>query len=171
MSAFPELREYDGLGLAELVRARRVTPVELVDQAVSRIEATNPRVNAVVHKMYEAARATARAGVPDGPFAGVPCVIKDLLCAVEGVPTSCGTRILKDVPQSHDSEMVRRYRAAGLVILGKTNTPELGLLPYTEPVAFGPTNNPWDLDAHRRRFERRVGGGRGRRHGAARGRR
>jgi len=145
MSAFPELHKFDGLGLAELVRAGQVSPAELVDEAISRIEARNPRINAVIRKMYEAARETARGGVPDGPFAGVPFLIKDLLSTVEGVPTSCGTRILKDVPQAHDSEMVRRYRAAGLVILGKTNTPELGLLPYTEPEAFGPTNNPWDL--------------------------
>jgi amidase len=145
MSAFPEFHEYDGLGLAELVRAGQVSPEELLDAASARIEAANPRINAVIRKMYEAARETVRAGLPDGPFAGVPFLVKDLLCTVEGVPTSCGTRILKDVPQPHDSEMVRRYRAAGLVILGKTNTPELGLLPYTEPVAFGPTSNPWDL--------------------------
>ena len=145
MSAFPDFHEYDGLGLAELVRARRVSPAELVDEAIARIEATNPRLNAVIRKMYERAHAMVRAGVPDGPFAGVPFLIKDLLATVEGVPTSCGARILKDVPQPHDSEMVRRYQAAGLVILGKTNTPEFGLLPYTEPEAFGPTNNPWDL--------------------------
>ncbi len=145
MSAFPEFRDHDGLGLAELVRAGDVSPTELVDEAIARIEAGNPRINAVVRKMYEAARETARSGVPDGPFAGVPFLMKDLLCTVEGVPTSCGTRILKDIPRPHDSEMVRRYRAAGLVILGKTNTPEFGLLPYTEPEAFGPTNNPWDL--------------------------
>jgi len=145
MSALPEFGKYDGLGLAELVRAGQVSPAELVDEAIARIEATNPRLNAVIRKMYEQARETARTGAPDGPFGGVPFVIKDLLCTVAGVPTSCGTRILKDVPAPHDSEMVRRYRAAGLIILGKTNTPEFGLVPYTEPVAFGPTNNPWDL--------------------------
>ena len=145
MSAFPDFSKYDALGLAELVRAGQVSPAELVDEAIARIEAGNPRVNAVIRKMYEQAREAALSRVPDGPFCGVPFLIKDLLSTVEGVPTSCGTRILKDVPQAHDSEMVRRYRAAGLVILGKTNTPELGLLPYTEPEAFGPTNNPWDL--------------------------
>jgi amidase len=145
MSAFPEFNKFDAVGLAELVRAGQVSPAELVDEAISRIEATNPRLNAVIRKMYEQARETARAGTPDGPFGGVPFVIKDLLCTVAGVPTSCGTRILRDVPAPHDSEMVRRYRAAGLLILGKTNTPEFGLVPYTEPVAFGPTNNPWGL--------------------------
>ena len=163
MSAFPEYHKYDGLGLAELVRTGEVSPVELLDEAIARIEAGNPRLNAVVRPMYEQARATAQAhqtaragakarsgetadaAAPGGPFAGVPFLMKDLLCMVEGVPTSCGTRILKDVPAPHDSEMVRRYRAAGLVIVGKTNTPEFGLLPYTEPQAFGPTNNPWDL--------------------------
>ena len=157
MSAFPDYQKYDGLGLAELVRTGEVSPVELLDEAIARIEAGNPRLNAVVRPMYEQARATAqafqaaRAGEtadaagPGGPFAGVPFLMKDLLCMVKGVPTSCGTRILRDVPAPHDSEMVRRYRAAGLVIVGKTNTPEFGLLPYTEPLAFGPTNNPWDL--------------------------
>ena len=145
MSAFPEFHQHDGLGLAELVSSGEVSSAELVDEAIARIEATNPRINAVIRKMYERARETARADVPGGPFAGVPFLMKDLLCTVEGVPTSCGTRILKDVPQPHDSEMVHRYRAAGLVLLGKTNTPEFGLLPYTEPEAFGPTNNPWDL--------------------------
>jgi amidase len=145
MSAFPEFSNCDGMGLAELVRAGEVSPAELVEEAIARIDAANPRINAVIRKMYERARETVSAGVPDGPFGGVPFLVKDLLCTFEGVPTSCGTRILKDVPQPHDSEMARRYQAAGLVILGKTNTPEFGLLPYTEPEAFGPTNNPWDL--------------------------
>ena len=84
MSAFPELHKFDGLGLAELVRAGQVSPAELVDEAIARIEAGNPRINAVIRKMYEAARETARGGVPDGPFAGVPFLIKDLLSTVEG---------------------------------------------------------------------------------------
>ena len=145
MSGFSEFHEYDGLGLAELVRSGQVTAAELVDEAIGRIEARNPRVNAVVRPMYEQAREDVRGAPPGGAFGGVPFLLKDLVSTVKGVPTSCGTRILKDVPAARDSEMVRRYRAAGLVILGKTNTPEFGLLPYTEPVAFGPTNNPWDL--------------------------
>ncbi len=145
MSGFSEFHEYDGLGMAELVRSGQISAAELVDEAAGRIEARNPRVNAVVRPMFDRARAEVRGSPPGGPFGGVPFLLKDLVSTVEGVPTSCGTRILRDVPALHDSEMVRRYRAAGLVILGKTNTPEFGLLPYTEPVAFGPTNNPWDL--------------------------
>lgn len=145
MSAFPEFDRYDGLGMAELVRAKQVTAAELVDEAIGRIEALDPRINAVVFPMYGQARAAVKDAPPDGPFGGVPFLIKDLLCMVKGLPTSCGTRILRAVPAPHDSEMVKRYRAAGLVILGKTNTPEFGLLPYTEPEAFGVTNNPWDL--------------------------
>ena len=160
MGAFPQYDEYDGLGLAELVRAGEVTAAELVDEAIARIEAGNSRVNAVVRPLFERARTEARAltdagaqagggggdgAGPDGPFAGVPFLLKDLIGTVQGVPTSCGTRILKDVPQARDSELVRRYKAAGVILVGKTNTPEFGLVPYTEPEAWGPTNNPWDL--------------------------
>ena len=145
MSGFAEYREYDGLGLAELVRAGDVSAADLAEEAIARIEARNPRVNAVIRPLFAEARAAAAAPLPAGPFAGVPLLLKDLICTVQGVPTSCGTRILREVPQSADSEMVRRYRAAGFVFAGKTNLPEFGLLPYTEPEAFGPTNNPWDL--------------------------
>jgi amidase len=145
MSVFPEFHKYDGLGLAELVRTKQVSPVELVDEAISRIEAHNPKINAVIYKMYEQARKTAQGNLPDGPFKGVPFLQKDMHATVEGVPTCSGTRMLKDVAQPHDSEIVRRYRASGVIFLGKTNVPEFSLLPYTEPEAFGPTNNPWDL--------------------------
>lgn len=145
MSAFAEYRQYDGLGLAELVRTGQVSSAELAEEAIARIEARNPAVNAVVRPMFREARAAAARPPAEGSFAGVPLLLKDLICAVEGVPTSCGTRMLCDVPQPRDSEMVRRFRAAGFVFVGKTNLPEFGLLPYTEPEAFGPTNNPWDL--------------------------
>ncbi len=145
MSGFAEYREYDGLGLAELVRTGEVSPADLAEEAIARIGARDPRVNAVIRPLFAEARAAAAAPLPEGPFAGVPLLLKDLICTVQGVPTSCGTRILRDVPQPADSEMVRRYRAAGFVFAGKTNLPEFGLLPYTEPEAFGPTNNPWDL--------------------------
>jgi len=145
MTTFPEFHKYDGLGLAELVRTKKISPTELVEEAISRIEAHNPKINAVIYKMYAQARKAAQGELPDGPFKGVPFLLKDMHATVEGVPTSSGTRMLKDVPQPHDSELVRRYRAAGLILLGKTNVPEFSLLPYTEPEAFGPTNNPWDL--------------------------
>jgi amidase len=145
MTTFPEFHKYDGLGLAELVRTKQISPTELVEEAISRIEAHNPKINAVIYKMYDQARKLAQGTIPDGPFKGIPFLLKDMHATVEGVPTSSGTRMLKDVPQPHDSEIVTRYRAAGLIFLGKTNVPEFSLLPYTEPEAFGPTNNPWDL--------------------------
>ncbi len=145
MTSFPEFHKFDGLGLAELVRTRQVAPADLVEEAISRIEARNPKLNAVVYKLYDQARTTAKGDLPDGPFRGVPFLLKDMHATVKGVPTSSGTRMLKDVPQPHDSEIVRRYRAAGVIILGKTNVPEFSLMPYTEPEAFGPTHNPWDL--------------------------
>jgi amidase len=145
MTFFPEFHKYDGLGLGELVRTRQISPVELIEEAISRIEAHNPKINAVIYKMYDQARVAAKGDLPDSPFKGVPFLQKDMHATVEGVPTSCGTRLLKDIPQPHDSEIVHRYRAAGIIILGKTNVPEFSLLPYTEPEVFGPTNNPWDL--------------------------
>lgn len=144
MTAFPEFHKYDGLGLAELVRAKQVTPAELVEEAISRIEAHNPNINAVVYTMYDQARAAANGGLPDGPFKGVPFLLKDLIATCAGVPTSSGSRLLRNIPMPRDSEMVRRFKAAGVIILGKTNTPEFGLLPYTEPEALGATRNPWD---------------------------
>ncbi len=145
MSGFAEYSNYDGLGLAELVRTGQVTPVELLETAIECIEACNPRLNAVVYKMYDIARAAIEAGLPDGPFKGVPFLLKDLMSMHEGVPTSSGSRLLKDIPMPYDSEMVRRWKAAGVVILGKTNAPEFGITPFTEPELHGPAHNPWDL--------------------------
>lgn len=145
MSGFPEYDRYDGLGLAELVRKGEISPAELVEEAIRRIEAINPQINAVVHPMYDLARQQVQQGLPDGPFRGVPFLLKDLLVHYAGVPTTSGSRFFRDFIPDHDSEIVRRYRQAGVVILGKTNTPELGLVPYTEPVLFGPARNPWDL--------------------------
>ena len=144
MSRFPDYAHYDGLALAELVRRRAVTPSDLLEEAISRIEALNPRFNAVVTRMYDAAQREIARGVADGPFAGVPMLVKDLLADCEGVPTSAGNRLLNAVPATQDAEIVRRYRRAGAVILGKANTPEFGLAPSTEPELFGPTRNPWD---------------------------
>jgi len=146
MTAFPEFHKYDGLGLAELIRKKEVAPLELVEEAISRIEAYDPKINAVVYKMFDQARKQAKGDLPGGPFCGVPFLLKDALDTVEGEPTSSGTRLLKDITQPHDSETVVRFRAAGLIFLGKTNLPELCLLPYTEPAVFGPTHNPWALD-------------------------
>jgi len=144
MSRFPDYARYDGLALAELVRRRAVTPSDLLEEAISRIEALNPRFNAVVTRMYDAARREIARGVIEGPFGGVPMLVKDLLADCAGVPTSAGNRLLKNVPAAQDAEIVTRYRRAGAVILGKANTPEFGLVPFTEPEVFGPTRNPWD---------------------------
>ena len=146
MTAFPEYHQYDGLGLAELVRAKEVKASELVEEAISRIESHNPRINAVVQKMYDQARSVAKGDLPEGAFKGVPFLVKDLICTVAGIPTGSGNRLLMKIPAAHDSEIVRRYKMSGAIILGKTNTPEFGIVPYTEPETLGPTHNPWDLN-------------------------
>ncbi len=145
MSGFQEYDRYDGLGLAELVRKREVQPVELVEAAIGTIDKLNPQVNAVIHRMYDLARQAAAGDLPDGPFKGVPFLLKDLGIECAGVPTRRGSRFHRDCVANHDSEMMRRFRAAGVIVVGKTNTPEYGLVPFTEPELFGPSNNPWDL--------------------------
>jgi amidase len=145
MSGFIDYDKYDGLGLAELVRKKEIKPADLVEEAISRIERLNPQLNVVIYKMYELARKAADGDLPDGPFKGVPFLMKDILMAYAGVPLTNGSRFFKDFVPDHDSELVRRFKAAGVVVLGKTNLPEFGLVPITEPELFGPTNNPWDL--------------------------
>jgi amidase len=140
-----EYVRHDALALAGLVRDGSVTPGELLDTALARAEALNPRLNAVVRLMEQDARAAA-AGPPEGPFSGVPFLAKDLLSQYEGHPTSAGSRLLQHVVAPHDSELVRRVRAAGLLVFGKTNTPEWGLVPFTESELFGPCRNPWDTN-------------------------
>jgi amidase len=145
MSGFGEYDKYDGLGLAELVRKKEVKPSQLVEEAISRIERLNPQLNAVIHKMYDLAQKTAEGDLPDGFFRGVPILLKDLMADYAGVPTRKGSRFHNNFVPDHDSEIVRRFKAAGVIVLGKTNTPEYGLVPVTEPELFGPSNNPWDL--------------------------
>ncbi|HUU16341.1 MAG TPA: amidase [Sedimentisphaerales bacterium] len=145
MSDFGDYDKYDGLGLAELVRKREVKPSQLVEEAISRIERLNPQLNAVIHKMYDLARKAAEGNLPEGSFRGVPFLLKDLNVDYAGVPTRKGSRFHNDFVPDHDSEIVRRFKMAGVIVLGKTNTPEYGLVPVTEPELFGPSNNPWDL--------------------------
>jgi amidase len=149
MSGFAEYTEYDGLGLASLVRSKEVSPADVLEAAIERIEALNPALNAVVTRVYDEARAPIPDGGPDGshdgPFPGVPFLLKDLGGAQAGVPMSAGSRFFAHAPAPVDAETVLRYKRAGLRILGRTNTPELGLNASTEPVLFGPTRNPWDL--------------------------
>jgi len=146
--AFAEYAQYDGLGLAGLVSKGHVTPEELAEEAITRIERYNPRLNTVVYKMYEQGRDTARqlASQRGGRFRGVPFLLKDILGNYAGVPTACGTRFMVDMPAGQDDTLVARFKAAGLVSLGKTNVPEFGLLPTTESVLYGACHNPWNLD-------------------------
>ena len=144
MVSIPEYDEYDALGLAALVRRRDVSPAELLDAAIERVERHNPKINAVVTKLYDRARAAIRRGLLEGPFSGVPVLLKDLGAQLRGVPTTAGCQMFADHVADHDSEIVRRYEAAGFIIFGKTNTSELGLSTSTEPRLFGPTRNPWD---------------------------
>src|SRR5512134_3269659 len=112
MSSFAEYDQYDGLGLAELVRSKKVSPADLVEEAIRRIEQYNPALNAVVYKMYDQARQAVKGSLPQGPFTGVPFLIKDLMATVAGTPTGSGTRLLKDIPMPADSELVKRFRAS-----------------------------------------------------------
>ena len=143
-AAFAEYERYDGLGLAELVRARQVQPAELVEAAIERIEARNGPLNAVVHSMYEEARKTAQGPVSDGPFAGVPFLLKDLLALYAGQPTTSSCAFERNYVPDHDSAMVERYKRAGLIVMGKTNTPEYGLKAVTESAVRGPARKPWN---------------------------
>jgi amidase len=145
MTTLPDYDRYDGLGLAELVRRREVTAGEVLEATIERIEARNPAINAIVLRMYDEAKVAIAAGLPPGPFTGVPYLLKDLGASYAGTPTTGGSRLFRDAVADHDSEMVVRLKRAGLVICGKTNTSEFGLSTSTEPVLFGSTRNPWDL--------------------------
>src|SRR5210317_1261047 len=146
MGGFKEYAQYDGMGLAELVKKREVSPAEVCEEAITRIERVNPALNAVITTMYDLARETVQNNLPDGPFAGVPFLLKDLLGDFAGVPQTMGSRALKNYIPARDSELVKRYKKAGLVILGKTNIPEFGLKGVTEPELHGPTRNPWNTE-------------------------
>ena len=141
-----DYERYDAVGLAALVAKGDVSPQALLDAAITRTEQLNPRVNAVVAKHYDAARAAIRAGLPEGPMKGVPFLLKDLHAQLAGTVTSNGCRFYADNLADHDTELVARYKRGGMVIFGKTNTPEFGLTITTEPMLFGPTRNPWNLD-------------------------
>jgi amidase len=149
--AIPEYGRLDGLALAELVRRREVTPAELIEEAIRRAERVNPRIGAIVTPLYDRARAEAAAAAADAhrtklPFAGLPLLLKDLDAALAGVPQTACSRLLANYIPARDSTIVDRFRAAGAIVFGRTATPELGLLPYTEPAMFGPARNPWNLE-------------------------
>lgn len=137
---------HDATALAMLVRSGQVTALELIEVAVGRLEEVNPAINAVVYRMDAEARQGAAAIDRNALFAGVPFLAKDLLSGYAGHPTSGGSRVARDLVVEEDTELVRRVRATGVSILGKTNVPEFGLLPYTEPELWGPCRNPWSPD-------------------------
>jgi amidase len=141
-----DLMALDATAQAELVRTGEVTPLELVDAAINNIEKLNGELNAVIHPLFDSARAAAQGELPDGPFRGVPLLFKDLFGSVEGDPVHEGMQFLKNAAwrADHTDALARRYLEAGFVGVGRANTPELGLVPTTEPEAYGPTRNPWD---------------------------
>jgi amidase len=138
----------DATAQAQLAHTGQVAPAELVDAAITRTEKLNPELNAMIHARFDKARAEAAAPLPDGPFRGVPIMIKDLSAPSEGDPQHNGMRVLRDMNYiaPADNHLVARYRKAGFVIVGRTNTPELGLVPTTEPESHGATHNPWNLE-------------------------
>ncbi|MEO7027131.1 MAG: amidase family protein, partial [Caulobacteraceae bacterium] len=143
---FKEYADHDGTGLAALVRAGEVSVVEVVEAAIERIERHNATLNAVVLRAYDEARRVALGKLPDGPFAGVPMLIKDLGVSVAGWRKTRGSRFTGDLADAADSLLVARYRASGAVLLGKTNTPEFGITGTTESARLGPCRNPWNPD-------------------------
>lgn len=136
----------DATGQAGLVASGEISPTELVEASIARAERLNPGLNAIIHELYDEARAEAEGELPDGPFRGVPFLFKDLGACLAGQPLHSGSRVLKelDFRAPLDTGLGLRFRRAGFVTIGKTNTPEFGILPTTEPVAYGPTHNPWD---------------------------
>lgn len=144
--AFKEYDRYDALGLAALIRDRKVSVAEVREAAIARIEALDGKLNAVVHRQFDRARREASLGLPQGPFHGVPFLLKDLYALDAGEPSGNGSRFYDGFLADHNSEIVTRFRNSGLAILGRSNSPEFGLVPTTEPARFGATRNPWNLE-------------------------
>jgi amidase len=143
--AFKEFGSYDAIGLAELVRTKQVTPSELLDEAIARTAKVDPQINAVVVKHYDHAERQIEKGLPDGPFTGVPFLVKDL-DVLQGTRTTWGASIFNDIVADSSSTLVQRFLKAGVTIFGKSSSPEFGLMPTTESRLHGPTRNPWNLD-------------------------
>jgi amidase len=142
---FDDYTKYDAVGLAGLVAKKDVSAAELLDAALARIEEVNPAINAVVRILEDEARLAIQDGLPNGPLSGVPFLIKDIGATMRGLPTTAGSRLMAGTPAAaEDSAIIRSYRDAGLVLFGKTNTPEFGLAATTEGQLFGPARNPWN---------------------------
>ncbi|MBC8242360.1 MAG: amidase, partial [Alphaproteobacteria bacterium] len=145
MVTFAEYRNMDATALAEAIAKGDLKAAEVMEVAIARAEAVNPDINAIVHSQYDQARQTiADNKVPDGPFKGVPYLLKDLGAFDAGQPCTMGSRLWADFVPDHDATYTERCKAAGLVIMGRTNTPEMGLNASTEPTLHGATPNPWD---------------------------
>src|SRR6202043_2613327 len=141
---FKEYGSYDAVGLADLVRKKQVSATELLDEAIARTARVDPQINAVVVKHYDYAQRQIDRGVPDGPFTGVPFLLKDL-DILEGTPTTSGASVYKDNVADHTGTLAQRFLNSGVTIFGKSSSPEFGLLPTSESRLFGPTRNPWNL--------------------------
>jgi amidase len=147
-----ELVRYDAVGLSRLIREGEITPIELLEITIQRIEKVNPKLNAIIHKLYDEARtvvANLNLGAKakkakDSVFFGIPFLLKDLIAECKGTPFNEGSLAVQGYISKVDSEIVKRHKASGLIIVGKTNTPEFGILTTTEPTIYGPTFNPWD---------------------------
>ena len=144
MGGFSEYGRYDAVGLADLVRKKEISPRELLQEALERCARVNPKLNAIVHRMDEAAEKAAAAIDRAQPFAGVPFLAKDIGPALAGAPLTSGSLLFANYVPQQDGEIAARFKRAGLVIFGKTNVPEFGLVPFTESELFGPCRNPWD---------------------------
>jgi amidase len=140
-----DLSSYDALGLTELIRNRQITPREIVEDAIRKIETINPKLNAVIYKHYDGARRRASADIGDGPFAGVPFLVKDN-ATIAGIPLTRGSRSLRGNVPDETAPFFTAAERAGFVLIGVTNMSEMGLIDGTENVLYGPTRNPWNLD-------------------------
>ena len=145
MLSFADYRNHDALSLAELVKSKKVTPEELLNTALARAREVNPKINAIVLEHEDVARKQLKDGLPQGPLTGVPYLLKDLGAALKGTVTTGSLSLARESVADADSTFVERFKKAGLVIFGKTHSPELGLSPSSESRMFGATRNPWNL--------------------------
>jgi amidase len=145
MTGFP-YPDYDATSLAELVQKKEVTAGEITEAAIARLERLNPKINAVIHKMYEKARLAAEEITGREPFAGVPILLKDIGQEIKDESITSGAKALRSYRSEEDASFVKRVRATGVIFLGITNVPEFALMGITEPQYYGPTRNPWNTD-------------------------
>ena len=143
-----ELSRLDSVGLAETIRSGEISPVEAVQASIDRIEALDGQLNAVVTRRFERALADAENDIPNGPFRGVPFILKDLWTSSANEPMHLGNKALKEANyiSQIESDLARRYREAGFIVVGRSNTPEFGLVGTTEPLSYGPCRNPWNTE-------------------------